>query len=430
MSVRAAVVVTGTEVLTGIVTDTNGPWLSQKLRERGVSVTQITVVGDRRDDLLSALEFLAAQGIDLVVTSGGLGPTADDLTAAVVGEFCGRAMVLDAALEQRIWTIIERLTRGSRGVDEVAMRAGNRKQAVVATSAEILEPVGTAPGMVATGVRAGRPTVVVLPGPPRELQPMWEQALATKGLTAVLDRAEALERRFMRLYGIPEAELARSLEQIEADGTSLAGLEVTTCLRRSEIEIATLFRPAAAATYAAFAQAVADFHGELLFSPDGTTVDEQVADLLDGKSIATAESCTGGLLAVRLTDRPGASAYVHGGLVTYADAAKTALADVAAELIARHGAVSPEVAAALADGARARLGSDVGVGITGIAGPGGGSDGKPVGMVCLSVAAAGRRMDRTVRLPGDRATIRERSTTAAMHMIRRLLDGHDDLPGR
>ena len=221
---------------------------------------------------------------------------------------------------------------------------------------------------------------------------------------------------------MPESEIALTLRALERDGVPLDRLEITTCQRRGEVEIATVFPPAAAADYDAFAAGVRSRHADTLFSEDGSTIDEQVAELLAGLTIATAESCTGGLMAGRLTERAGSSAYVLGGVVVYSDAAKTAFADVPAELIERHGAVSPEVAAALADGAIARFGADVGVGITGVAGPGGGSAEKPVGTVCLSVArAGGERVDRTVRLPGDRAMVRERTTTVGMHMLRLLL---------
>jgi nicotinamide-nucleotide amidase len=163
-------------------------------------------------------------------------------------------------------------------------------------------------------------------------------------------------------------------------------------------------------------------HGDALFSDDGSSIDEQVAALLAGRTIAVAESCTGGLMAARLTDRAGSSDYVLGGAVVYSNAAKVDLAGMPMELIARHGAVSPEVAAALADGAIARFGAELGIGITGIAGPGGGTEEKPVGTVCLSVAhAGGERIDRAVRLPGDREMVRERTTTVAMHLLRRLL---------
>jgi nicotinamide-nucleotide amidase len=419
MTLRAGIVVTGTEVLSGTVADRNGPWLSERLRERGVELAHVNVVADRADDLRAALDFLAREGMDLVITSGGLGPTADDLTAEVVGGFAGRAMVLDEALEERILAILRGYRASWRSYSEEAMRAANRKQAIVPEGATILEPLGTAPGLI---VPTAGPLVLVLPGPPSELRPMWATAVETEPLRGLLGRTGALEQRMLRLFGLPESEIALSLLEIERDGVPLDRLEITTCLRRGEIEIATVFPPEAAADYDAFAAGVRARHGEALFSEDGASIDEQVAGLLAGRTIATAESCTGGLMAGRLTDRAGSSAYVLGGVVVYSDAAKTGFADVPAELIERHGAVSPEVAAALADGAIARFGAELGIGITGIAGPGGGSEEKPVGTVCLSVAhAGGERIDRTVRLPGDRAMVRERTTTVAMHLLRRLL---------
>jgi nicotinamide-nucleotide amidase len=424
MSIRAGIVVTGTEVLSGIIQDRNGPWLSERLRERGVDAAHIMVVGDRPADLRAALDFLAAQGMDLVITSGGLGPTADDLTAEVVGGFTGRAMVLDEALEERILAILRGLRTRWRNYSEEAMRAGNRKQAVVPEGATILEPVGTAPGLVVPPAAGEGPVVLVLPGPPRELQAMWEDALTKETLRAVLDRAGALEQRMLRLFGVPESEIALTLRALEEDGVPLERLEITTCLRRGEIEIATVFPPEAEQDYEALAEGVRARHGDTLFSEDGSTIDEQIAALLleHGRTIAVAESCTGGLMAGRLTDRAGSSAYMLGGVVVYSNEAKVAFADVPAELIERFGAVSPEVAAALADGAIGRFGASLGIGITGIAGPDGGSEAKPVGMVCVSVAAAGgEREDRTVQLPGDRAMVRERTTTVALHLLRRLL---------
>jgi nicotinamide-nucleotide amidase len=415
--IRAGIVVTGTEVLSGIVTDRNGPWLSERLRERGVELAHILVVGDRPVDLRAALDFLA--GLDLVITSGGLGPTADDLTAEIVGGFAGRPMVLDEALEERILAILRRFRSRWRSYSEEALRAGNRKQAIVPEGATILEPEGTAPGLI---VPTPGPLVLVLPGPPGELRPMWETATETEPLRGLLAGAGALEQRMLRLFGVPESEIALTLRALEESGVPLERLEITTCLRRGEIEIATLFPPAAEADYEAFAAGVRERHGDTLFSDDGASIDELVARLLAGRTIAVAESCTGGLMAGRLTDRPGSSEYVLGGVVVYSDEAKTELAGVPAELIERHGAVSPEVAAALADGAIARFGAELGIGITGIAGPGGGSAEKPVGMVCVSVArAGGERIDRTVQLPGDRAMVRERTTTVVMHLLRRLL---------
>src|SRR4051795_8439620 len=243
MSLRAGVLITGTEVLSGIISDRNGPWLSERLRERGVEVAHIMIVADRRGDMRAALDFMAAEGLDLVVTSGGLGPTADDLTAEVVADFTGRPLALDPALEERIWQILVRLRRRWRNLDEAAMRAGNRKQALVPEGATILEPIGTAPGLVVPSAEEGGPTVLVLPGPPRELQPMWEAALETEALQAVLSQAGVLEQRIMRLFGIPESEIARSLREIEGNGVPIERLEITTCLRRGEIEIATVFEP-------------------------------------------------------------------------------------------------------------------------------------------------------------------------------------------
>ena len=419
MSLRAGIVVTGTEVLSGVIVDRNGPWLSERLREQGVELAHIMVVGDRADDMRSALDFLARERMDLVITSGGLGPTADDLTADVVGAFAGREMVLDEALEERILAILRRNRARWRSYSEEAMRAGNRKQAIVPEGATVLEPVGTAPGLI---VPSSGPLVVVLPGPPGELRPMWATAAQTEPLRGLLAQAGVLEQRMLRLFGVPESEIALSLLAIERDGVPLDQLEITTCLRRGEIEIATMFAPAAAPAYEALAAGIRARHGDTLFSEDGASIDEQVAALLAGRTVAVAESCTGGLMAARLTDRAGSSAYVLGGVVVYSDAAKTGFADVPAELIARHGAVSPEVAAALADGAAARFGAQLGIGITGIAGPGGGSEEKPVGTVCLSVAhVGGARIDRTVLLPGNREQVRERTTTVAMHLLRRLL---------
>jgi nicotinamide-nucleotide amidase len=423
VSVRAGIVVTGTEVLTGRVSDRNGPWLSERLRELGIDHSYTVVVGDRREDMDEALRFLAARGVDLVLTSGGLGPTADDLTAEVVGAFAGRPMVLDEPLEERIAEILRPLMSRWPDLDPEAIRASNRKQAVIPEGATVLDPVGTAPGLVVPV--DGGPTVVVLPGPPRELHAMWPAAVATEAFRAAVGGAVELRQETLRLFGIPESEIAETL-RLAADEHGLDGLEITTCLRRGEVEVVTRFAPAAAPVYEHFVDTVRARHARTLFSEDGRTVDQQVADLLRsrGWTIATAESCTGGLLAGRLTELPGSSDYVLGGLVVYSNEAKAELAGVDPALIERVGAVAVEVAEALADGARARLGADLGVGITGVAGPGGGTADKPVGLVCFSVAGPdGARLTRSTNLPGGRADIRDRSTTVAMHLVRRLLVG-------
>jgi nicotinamide-nucleotide amidase len=455
VSARAGIVVTGTEVLTGRVADRNGPWLAGRLEELGVDLAQIAIVGDRREDLLATLRFMAEQGYDLVLTSGGLGPTADDLTVEVVAAFQGRELVWDGPLQQRIEAIVARLGARWRNVDMEAMRAGARKQATIPAGSGVLEPVGTAPGLVVAPAASGLEpttglTIVLLPGPPRELQPMWETsvqaALQAEGpLRAALAGATTYRRRTLRLFGIPESEIAETLRVAEREGVELERLEVTTCLKRGEVEVVTRYEPDSQQVYDALVALVRARHGETLFSEDGATVDEQVAALLAGtgmraegerppapagvaerpaRTIATAESCTGGLIVARLTELPGASEYVRGAIVAYADDVKSALAGVPPELIERHGAVSPEVAEALAHGARERLTADVGVGVTGIAGPGGGTPQKPLGTVCLSVVAAEGTLTRALTLPGGRADVRERSTTVALHMVRRLLTGN------
>ncbi len=432
--VRAGILVTGTEVLTGIISDRNGPWLSERLVEHGVDAAMIHIVGDRPDDLMAGMRFMAASGMDLIVTSGGLGPTADDLTVEVVAQFAGRETVLDDELEERIADILRPLMSRWPGLDLDAVRAANRKQAVVPRGATVLDPVGTAPGLVVPPASAGSgPTVVVLPGPPRELHEMWEKAVGTEAFKRAIEGATEYRRGIVRLYGIPESEIANTLRAAEDAGLDLSPLEITTCLRRGEIEVATRYEPSGAADYEAFVGFVAERHPRELFSPDGSTVDEQVASELvhSGRTVAVAESCTGGLMSARLTERGGSSEYFLGGAVVYSNEAKMSLASVDVGLIERFGAVSGEVAEALAVGAAVRFGADFGIGITGIAGPGGGTEEKPVGTVCFSVSSReGARLTRQVRLPGSRSDIRERSTTVAMHLLRRVVlgEGVDAVP--
>lgn len=465
---RAGILVTGTEVLTGRVRDRNGPWLADRLLEAGVELAHVAIVGDRPRDLLAALDFMASEGLDVVITSGGLGPTADDLTAEVVGSFQGREMVLDEALEGRIAEILRPLAARYPNLDRDAIAHGNRKQATIPRGARVLEPVGTAPGLVVEPAQ-GRtgPTVVVLPGPPRELQPMWARAVESDAWRAAVAGARVYRQKMLRLFGIPESEIAETLRHAEREGIDLSVLEITTCLRGGELEVVTRYEPVAQPVYDEFVRLVSTRHADTLYSTDGSTIDVQVAALLRGErghvgtdtqadagggdlggrthkdarvepagargrpaglqTIAVGESCTGGLLLARLTDPPGASEYVLGGVVAYSDEVKIAAVGVPREAIERHGAVSEQVARALAAGARARLGADVGVGITGIAGPGGGSEEKPVGLVWLSVCGAdGTSLTRSVRLPGARADVRERAALVAMHMIRRLLCGDVD----
>jgi nicotinamide-nucleotide amidase len=378
-------------------------------------VGHLLVVGDRPDDLAEALRFAAAAGSVLVVTSGGLGPTADDLTGEVVAAFAGLDLVLDDALRARIAAIVARFPR--TGHDQTARDAGVAKQAQVPLGATVLEPVGTAPGLVVAPEKG--PLVVVLPGPPRELAGMWPAALASAPVRALLATVPPAAARTLRYYGLPETEIAATLRGLEAE-RDLSGVEVTTCLRRSELEVDLRPYPGAEATATWMADALVTRHADRLVSADGTTTDELLASaLLDGGlTVATAESCTAGLLAGRLTERPGSSAYVQGGVVSYSNGAKSALLGVPAELIATHGAVSPEVARAMADGARAALDADVGIGITGVAGPDGGTPAKPVGYVCLcATTASGVVVARDPHLPGGRADVRDRAVDAGMHLL-------------
>jgi nicotinamide-nucleotide amidase len=425
MSARAGIVVTGTEVLTGRVSDRNGPWLAERLRELGVDLAFTSIVGDRREDMEAALRFMAGQGMDVVLTSGGLGPTADDLTAEVVGRFQGREMVLDESLEEAIAEIVGPLAKRWPNLDREAIRASNRKQATIPAGATVLAPVGTAPGLVVPPSRnGGGPTVVVLPGPPRELRPMWGAAVETEALRDALAGATTYHQRTLRMFGIPESEIALTLREAEAEGVDLGALEVTTCLKRGEVEVVTRYEPSAQEAYDAFERVLRERHADTLFSDDGSTVDEQVARMLRAseQTVAVAESCTGGLLAARLTELPGSSDYMKGAIVAYSNDVKIALAAVRSELIERYGAVSQEVAEALADGARSQVGGDLGVGLTGVAGPGGGSEEKPVGLVWISVAAPDdTHLTRSVNLPGGRPDIRDRATTVAMHLLRRVL---------
>ena len=418
VSARAGIVVTGTEVLTGRVQDRNGPWIADRLLELGVELAHITICGDRERDIEAQLRFLADEGVDLIVTSGGLGPTADDMTLATVARFAGLELVLDAALEDRITDILKRLMARFDNVDIEAVRAANRKQALIPLGAHVIIPVGTAPGVVVPG----KPTIVVLPGPPRELQPMWPVAVETEAVQRAIVGRTTYRQEIVRMFGLPESGLADTLRDGEHSIDGFDRLEITTCLRRGELEIVTRYEPDAAAVYMKLVQLLRERHGREIFSEDGSLIDDQIARLLTGRRIATAESSTGGLLAARLTDRPGSSAYVAGAVVAYANEAKTELLGVEPDLIATHGAVSEPVAEAMADGALSRFGADTAVAITGIAGPVGGSEDKPVGTVCFTVKLAdGDTHTRTIRLPGDRSDIRERSTTVAMHMLRRAL---------
>jgi nicotinamide-nucleotide amidase len=335
--------------------------------------------------------------------------------------------VLDERLEERIGEIIARFSRRWR-LDPDALKIANRKQAMVPEGAVPLDPVGTAPGLV---VPADGQVIVVLPGPPRELQESWAQAVQTEPFRAAIAGATSYSQTMLRLFGVPESEIAQTLRNAGED-IGLDGLEITTCLRRGELEVVIRAEPNSAAAAERLISLIAETHAEAVFSRDGSTIDELLAELLSGHTLAVGESCTGGMLASRLTDRPGASAYFAGGVVAYSNDAKERVLGVPPETIERHGAVSEEVAEALARGAAERFGADIGIGVTGVAGPDGGTPDKPVGRVCFCVVIAGvegpERMElRTLDIPGSRHEVRDRSALVAMHLLRRLLQGEKAL---
>jgi nicotinamide-nucleotide amidase len=289
----------------------------------------------------------------------------------------------------------------------------------------VIDPAGTAPGLVVPP-SDGSPAVVVMPGPPRELHAMWPEATRSEPFEQAVARRTRYKQAVLRLFGIPESEMAETLRVAEREVEGFGHLEITTCLRRGEVEVVVRREPAAEKAWRALERMIAERHPRALFSTDGSTIDDQVAELLHGRRVAVGESCTGGLMAARLTERPGSSAYVAGGAVTYSNEAKTELLAVDPGLIERHGAVSPEVVDAMADGALERFDADTAVAITGVAGPEGGTEEKPVGYVCWCVKRSdGGAIARDVRIPGDRNEIRDRSTTVGMHLLGRLLRGED-----
>jgi nicotinamide-nucleotide amidase len=411
---RAVVVVTGSELVRGERTDLNGPFLARQLLALGLEPARIIIVGDAEAELEDAVR--AGLQADLCVTSGGLGPTHDDRTVEMVARVLGRELEVDRELEAQIEQVsraaAERLRRPYADFGD-----GVTKQATLPAGATPIGLAGTAPGIV---LEAGETAVVILPGPPAELQRLWPRALASAPVQRVLSRARPPERRVLRFFGASESAVARVLADAGGDGD---GVEATICARDFEIHVDLIVDEGAGERAEVLAAALRGPLAQWLFGEDERPVEELVLDLLRerGLTLATAESCTGGMVGMRLTSVPGASDVYRGGIVAYANEVKERELGVPAELIERHGAVSAEVAAAMAEGARRRLGADVAVAVTGVAGPGGGSEEKPVGTVFLHVATAdgGRGIDLTY--PGDREPIRRRGTVAALHLVRRVL---------
>ncbi len=374
----------------------------------------IAIVGDAEEELEAAL----AQGLraDLCIVTGGLGPTHDDRTVELVARALGLPLRVEETLRVEIEGIsrafAERLRRPYADFE-----TGVRKQATVPEGAISLGLAGTAPGLV---VETDSGAVVVLPGPPAELQRLWPRALETEPLRRLLERAQPPEHRVLRFFGASESAVARALADA---GGEPPGVAATICARDFEIHV-DLYGPAGELAEALRAQL-----GRHLFTEDERSVEEIVLGLCRtrGWTLATAESCTGGMVAVRLTSVPGSSDVFLGSVVAYADEVKKRELGVPAETLAAHGAVSAETAAAMAAGARARLRTDVAVAVTGVAGPGGGTAEKPVGLVYVHAETPESSHGTEFTYGQDRDSIRRRATVAALHLLRRLLaQSHDD----
>jgi competence/damage-inducible protein CinA-like protein len=407
-SPRAAVVVTGSELIRGGRRDANGPFLAEELTRRGLEPARITLVGDEPAELEAALrEGLEA---DLLVVSGGLGPTHDDRTVELLARAAGLEAVVDPDLEREIEDVSRQIAERFRR-PYAEFEDGVRKQATVPEGGRVIGIAGTAPGLV---VETAGAVAVVLPGPPPELQRLWRAALEDVGVQRVLEQAEPPQRRVLRTYGISESAVARALAEA---GGEPEGVQTTICAHDGEIWVEIFGEGQGLAD--ALSEALAPF----VFAEDDRPVEELALALArdSGLSVATAESCTGGLVAAQLTSVPGASDVFRGGIVAYGDGVKLAQLGVPRETLAAHGAVSSESAAAMARGARESLGADVAVAVTGVAGPGGGTEEKPVGLVFLHVSGPGAEKARELRLPGDREAIRRRATAAALHLVRQLL---------
>jgi len=411
---RGFVVVTGSELVRGDRRDLNGPFLASELLRLGLEPARISIVGDDPAELEAALrEGLEA---DLCCVSGGLGPTHDDRTVELVARAAGRELIVDEALAAEIESI-SRAIADRLGRPYADFKQGVRKQATLVEGSIVVGIAGTAPALV---LETERGTVVVLPGPPSELRRLWPSALESEPVRQVLSRAREPERRVLRFYGSSESEIARALEESGGEGD---GVTATICAREFEIHVDLFVDEGARARADELAAGLRERAGRHLFVEDERPVEALVLDACRerGLTLATAESCTGGLVAARLTSVPGSSDVFLGAVVAYADDVKARELDVPKEMLEAYGAVSAEAAAAMAEGARTRLEADVAVAVTGIAGPGGSTPEKPVGLVYLHAAGPDGSLARQLDLPGDREAIRARSTVAALHLVRMLL---------
>jgi nicotinamide-nucleotide amidase len=419
---RAVVVVTGSELVRGDRTDRNGPFLARETLKLGLEPARVEIVGDAPEELLAVLrESLAA---DLCVTSGGLGPTHDDRTVELLAAALGRPLVVDVSLRTEIESVSRRIAERLRR-PYADFEQGVRKQARMPEGAVAVGLAGTAPALV---VEHDGGVVIVLPGPPGELRRLWPHTLAAEAVRRLLARTRPPERRVLRFFGASESSVARAFEDA---GGEQDGIEATICARDFEIHVDLVVDAGAGERATELERRLAEPLERFLFARDERPVEEIVLDLCRerGLTLAVAESCTGGMVAARLTDVAGASDAFVGGVVAYSDELKRAQLGVPDEVLGDHGAVSAQAAEAMAEGARRLLGADVALAVTGIAGPGGATPEKPVGLVFVHALAPDGANARELTIPGDRADVRSRATAVALHLGRRLLtqSRHEDV---
>lgn len=414
---RAAIVAVGSELLTPSKLDTNSLHITEQLNLLGVDVTTKAVVGDSRDELTHTIRAMLER-VDLLILCGGLGPTDDDVTREAVAAALDRPLSEDEAITARL-----RERFKARGF-AMPMPEINRRQAMVPAGAVVIENTrGSAPGI---WIDHGDRSVVLLPGPPRELKPML--AVLVEGRLKDRTSGEPLARRIIRIAGRIESHVDEALQPLYHEWAAASPPITATILAAlGSIELHLSARASSRTlvdeVLEAAVRRVVIVIGADVYSTDGRTLERVVGDLLvqHGLRIAAAESCTGGLITSRLTDVPGSSRYVDQSVITYSNEAKTELLGVPTDLLAAHGAVSEPVALAMAEGIRTRARADVGIGVTGIAGPTGGTPEKPVGMVVVAAITPQERRCRTFRFYGERELVKFQASQAALDMVRRLL---------
>jgi nicotinamide-nucleotide amidase len=411
MAKTAEIIAVGSELLTPERSDTNSLWLTEKLNDIGVEVKLKTIVGDDDARLEETIRD-AVKRSDIVITTGGLGPTEDDITRQVTARALNRNLEYHNDLEVHLR---ERFRNWGREMPEI-----NKRQAFIVAGADVLpNPNGSAVGMY---LAENGKHVAILPGPPREMQPMFEDLVLPK-LRAAAGNV-SVYRRFLKVVGLGESALDEAIAPIY---TAYPGVQTSILFNKSGVDVQLALRGedekrARDVLDEIEARIVAKL-GHAVFSVQGEAMEEVVGRLLSrsGKTVSVAESCTGGLMGSRLTEVPGSSSYFIEGVVSYSNEAKMRTLNVPKALLDEFGAVSSEVAAAMAEGMRERARTDYAVSVTGIAGPGGGSEEKPVGLVYLGLAGDLGTKTRRLMLPGDRYLIRWRSSTAAMDLLRRQL---------